>query len=83
MNHIYFDKRRLYLAGVATLLNNSLSKSKKSPSSSYNLSVTHFKGDSRKPILQIVPPFSSVVVVRLIPVVSGCDTAVCYVCEVL
>ena len=60
MNHVYFDKRRLYLAGVLSLLSND---------SKYDVSIAHFKGDSRKPIIHIASPSNSITI-RLIPVVS-------------
>ena len=69
LNHAYFDKRRLYLAGLARYLgeqtHDDLAKK-------YTLSFSWFKGDSRKPILEIAPSTSfmkSNIVVRLIPAV--------------
>lgn len=49
LNHIYFDKRKLYLSAIAE----ALSKDE----SCNDISVSNFKGDSRKPILVIKPKF--------------------------
>jgi U3 small nucleolar RNA-associated protein 22 len=47
LNHIYFDKRKLYLSAIAE----ALSKDE----TCNNISVCNLKGDSRKPILVIKP----------------------------
>jgi hypothetical protein len=67
LNNVYFDKRKLYLAGIIQSLqfpkidsSNKKEKTKKkqktllttSPNK-YAISFLAFKGDSRKPILQI------------------------------
>lgn len=66
LNHVYFDKRSLFLAG----LRKTLEKANKKNGEKYKaFSFEYLKGDVRKPVLSIVPSFSSSVVVRLIPVV--------------
>lgn len=66
LNHVYFDKRALFLAG----LRKTLEKANKKNGEKYKVfSFEYLKGDVRKPVLSIVPSFSSSVVVRLIPVV--------------
>lgn len=66
LNHVYFDKRSLFLAG----LRKTLEKANKKNGDKYKaFSFEYLKGDVRKPVLAIVPSFSSSVVVRLIPVV--------------
>eukprot|EP01033_Poteriospumella_lacustris_P005404 gene5401-3849_t len=65
LNHVYFDKRALFLAG----LRKTLEKANKKNGEKYKVfSFEYLKGDVRKPVLSIVPSFSSSVVVRLIPV---------------
>lgn len=71
LNHSYFDKRSLYLAGIAKSLAD-LNKARSSEADKhYTVTVGTFKGDSRKPILIVSPTFNSYgVSVRIIPVVS-------------
>lgn len=71
LNHSYFDKRSLYLAGIAKSLTD-LNKTHMEHDKHYTVSVGTFKGDSRKPILIVSPTFNSYgVSVRIIPVVSA------------
>lgn len=76
LNHAYFDKRKLYLAAIAkALMRKSKSKNQNSDGSScYKVSIAWFKGDSRKPILQVSPNSINKkmpqITVRIYPVVS-------------
>jgi hypothetical protein len=73
LNHRYFDKRRLYLLGLYQCL---LKHSGAAGSLFSGASFAAFKGDHRKPILELRAPFSTAkagcggVVMRIIPVVS-------------
>lgn len=99
MNHVYFDKRKLYLAvlchclkeandkiiSVTSSVDHKKSNNKKKNSHKIaatetataaadsalfgEISFASFKGDIRKPIILLTPPFSSEIVIRLIPVV--------------
>ena len=51
LNHIYFDKRSLYLAALAQVLVSTLGDTL----SRDGVEVAYFKGDSRKPILVLKP----------------------------
>ena len=59
MNHIYFDKRKLYLAAISQVL------SSKGLSSA--IEVSYFKADHRKPFLIIKPNFATKYAVHLYP----------------
>lgn len=70
LNHVYFIKRRLYLAVLAK----HLAKQNNVDGQKYFSSFSWFKGDFRKPILEISPPanfLKSRITVRLIPTVSS------------
>jgi hypothetical protein len=73
LNHRYFDKRKLYLLGLYQCL---VKHSGAAGSLFSGASFAAFKGDHRKPILELRAPFSSSragsggVVMRIIPVVS-------------
>lgn len=70
LNHSYFDKRKLYLAGLAASLKD-LNKQRTDENEKYDMTIALFKGDDRKPILNIKPKFEcGTFSVRIIPVVS-------------
>lgn len=76
-NHIYFDKRKLFLAVIA----NCLSDASAAVSNGGGgvdvgvLSFALFKGDARKPILVLQPTaFKSSFVIRIIPSLPGTCT---------
>ena len=64
LNHVYFDKRKLYLSVIATSLRNCLLLDTDS------VRISYFKGDPRKPIILAKPNFKTKYVVRIIPIVS-------------
>eukprot|EP00598_Pedospumella_elongata_P008983 CAMPEP_0184988058 /NCGR_PEP_ID=MMETSP1098-20130426/22768_1 /TAXON_ID=89044 /ORGANISM="Spumella elongata, Strain CCAP 955/1" /LENGTH=374 /DNA_ID=CAMNT_0027512721 /DNA_START=17 /DNA_END=1138 /DNA_ORIENTATION=- len=72
LNHVYFDKRKLYLLG----LYNTLTKHNKEEDPLFSkISIAAFKGDLRKPILVLDAPFAlkgcpNGFSIRLIPCVS-------------
>ena len=68
LNHGYFHKRSLYLAGVCKVLKET-KKGKEQPLIG-DVTVLYFKGDTRKPILEVRPTFSSKVAIRIFPIVS-------------
>ena len=71
LNQKYFDKRKLYLGGLAKSLSNIRSESN-NEEFDYEISFSWFKGDMRKPILEINSPFihsNSKIIIRLIPAV--------------
>ncbi|RYH13594.1 hypothetical protein EON65_35290, partial [archaeon] len=78
LNHVYFDKRRLYLAGVWKTLqvaqkhmqwgSGGMEAVGANSTSLYkDITPVLFKADERKPILHLRPPFSSPLILRLIP----------------
>eukprot|EP01031_Cornospumella_fuschlensis_P027540 gene27540-33264_t len=73
LNHVYFDKRRLYLAGIWKTLQIAQKRLQGGDNSAEPVSLYSdiipvlFKADERKPILHIRPPFPSPIVLRLIP----------------
>lgn len=67
VNHVYFQKRALFLAA----LRKSLEKINIKQGERYqNFQFKPFKGDERKMILALQPSFSDAVTIRLIPTVS-------------
>lgn len=52
LNHVYFDKKKLYLAYLAHFLSG---KAHRDLIAADSLHFAHFKGDERKPILQLTP----------------------------
>lgn len=63
LNHVYFQKRALYLAAVRK----SLEQINKKKETKYkNFKTLLFKADCRKPIIQLQPQYSESIVVRLI-----------------
>ncbi len=73
MNHSYFDKRKLFLAGLRKSLeqvDKKTSSNKGSVGERYkNFHTVLFKHDARKPLLQFQPGYSSSIYVRVIPVI--------------
>jgi hypothetical protein len=78
LNGRYLAKRVLFLAAVMKTLQlankQHLKTSNKAPEGAQelytNINVVYFKGESRKPILQLQAGFSSDYTVRLFPAVS-------------
>ena len=68
LDHRYFDKRRLFLAGLWKTLELCDKKREQKLYSSIHSSL--LKHDSRKPILEVVPRFCEHFTVRVIPIVS-------------
>ena len=74
LNHAYFYKRKLYLYGLSRSLNEQVHADSEKK---YALSFSWFKGDYRKPILEVSPSvefMQSNIVVRLIPTVPYLST---------
>ena len=70
LNHVYFDKRKLYLAVILKHLQSSSSSSKFKETVDMNsITVSFLKGDTRKPIITFKPNLKSSYVIRIIPVV--------------
>lgn len=67
LNHIYFDKRKLYLAVIARELFESVDLI----ATNDGLWLSLLKGDDRKPILLLRPNFKTKYTIRLIPTVSS------------
>ena len=70
LNHVYFDKRKLYLATIIRQLMSPCLKFKDTIDIS-SIKVAFFKGDTRKPIVCFKPNFKCPYVVRVIPVVRS------------
>jgi hypothetical protein len=67
LNHSYFDKRKLFLGALRKSLEQI---NKKDSGKRYkNFRTVLFKGDERKPLLQLQPGFSDSIVIRVIPTV--------------
>lgn len=67
LNHIYFDKRKLYLAVILKHLKSSF----KDTIDMSSVNVSFLKGDTRKPILTLKPNLKTSYVIRVIPVVRS------------
>ena len=68
LNHVYFDKRKLFLGVIMKQLKSS-SKFKDTVDES-SIVVSFLKGDTRKPIITLKPNLKTSYVIRIIPVVS-------------
>lgn len=69
LNHVYFDKRKLYLGVIVKHLKSSSSKFKDTVDVS-SINISFLKGDTRKPIITLKPNMKTSYVIRIIPAVS-------------
>jgi U3 small nucleolar RNA-associated protein 22 len=63
LNHVYFDKRKLYLVAITEALSKNASKLLLDGDNCINYAF--FKGDNRKPIISLTPSTKKKVVIRI------------------
>jgi hypothetical protein len=72
LNHVYFDKRKLYLGVILKHLLAATSRFNESVDRG-SINVSFLKGDTRKPIITLKPNLKTSYVIRVIPVVRLVD----------